>query len=104
MAWLLLGIAGILEVAWAYAMKLSNGFTRIIPTTVMVVTMFGSFALLATAMRHLPLGTAYMVWTGIGALGAFLMGIWFLGEAATPLRIAAAALILAGIVLMKLAS
>ncbi len=104
MAWLLLGIAGILEVAWAYSMKLSDGFTRLGPTALMVVTMFGSFALLATAMRHLPLGTAYMVWTGIGALGAFLMGIWFLGEAATPMRLAAAALILAGILLMKLST
>ncbi|AWB33476.1 DMT family transporter [Orrella marina] len=104
MAWLLLGIAGLLEVAWAYAMKLSNGFTRIIPTTIMLVTMLGSFGLLATAMRQLPLGTAYMIWTGIGAVGAFLMGVVFLGESVSPMRIAAAILITSGIVLMKLAS
>jgi len=104
MAWLLLGIAGLLEVAWAYAMKLSNGFTRIIPTTIMLVTMLGSFGLLATAMRQLPLGTAYMIWTGIGAVGAFLMGVVFLGESVSPMRIAAAILIVSGIVLMKLAS
>lgn len=104
MAWLLLGIAGLLEVTWAYAMKLSNGFTRIVPTTLMLVTMLGSFGLLATAMRQLPLGTAYMVWTGIGAVGAFLMGVVFLGESVSPMRIAAATLIVSGIVLMKLAS
>lgn len=104
MAWLMLGIAGLLEVAWAYAMKLSSGFTRTMPTVIMIVTMLGSFGLLAAAMRHLPLGTAYMIWTGIGAVGAFLMGVLFLGESLSPMRIAAAALIVTGIVLMKLSS
>ncbi|KKW67485.1 multidrug transporter [Lampropedia cohaerens] len=104
MAWTWLLLAGLLEIVWASAMKYSHGFTRLTPSVVTIVAMFGSFALLAAAMRSLPLGTAYMVWTGIGALGAFVVGILFLGDAATPQRLAAAALILAGIVLMKLSS
>lgn len=104
MAWTWLLLAGLLEIVWASAMKYSHGFTRLTPSVVTIVAMFGSFALLAAAMRSLPLGTAYMVWTGIGALGAFAVGILFLGDAATPQRLAAAALILAGIVLMKLSS
>ena len=104
MAWVLLSIAGLLEVVWATAMKQSEGFTRPIPSIIMAVTLVGSFALLAAAMRTLPLGTAYTVWTGIGAVGAFVVGIVLMGEAATPSRLAAALLILAGIVLMKLTS
>ncbi|MGR4069064.1 multidrug efflux SMR transporter [Halomonas sp. LR3S48] len=104
MSWVLLGLAGLLEVVWAFAMKQSHGFTRLLPTTVMLVTMVGSFALLAIAMRSLPLGTAYMIWTGIGAVGAFAVGVWFLGEAVSPLRIFAALLIVAGIATMKLAT
>lgn len=104
MAWIILGIAGILEVVWAYAMKLSEGFTRPTPTIIMVVAMFGSFFLLAAAMSQLPLGTAYMVWTGIGAVGSFLMGIVFLGESVSAARLAAAVLIFSGIVLMKVSS
>ncbi|RVV98630.1 multidrug efflux SMR transporter [Mesobaculum littorinae] len=104
MAWIYLVIAGLLEVCWAFAMKQSDGFTRPLPTAVMVVTMLGSFGLLSVSMRSLPLGTAYMIWTGIGALGAFVLGIAVLGEAMGPLRLAAAALILCGLVLMKLAT
>lgn len=104
MSWVLLGLAGLLEVVWAYAMKQSHGFTRLLPTAVMLVTMVGSFGLLAIAMRSLPLGTAYMIWTGIGAVGTFAVGVWFLGEAVSPLRVLAALLILAGIVTMKLAA
>jgi quaternary ammonium compound-resistance protein SugE len=104
MAWVFLVFAGILEVVWAYAMKQSQGFTRAVPTTVMVVTMLGSFGLLAAAMRSLPLGTAYTIWTGIGAVGAFLVGIMVLGEAATPPRLLAALLIVAGLVLMKVST
>lgn len=103
MAWILLVVAGALEVVWAFSMKASHGFTRLTPSIITIVTMIASFALLAWAMRFLPLGTAYMVWTGIGAAGAFVAGIVFLGEAATPMRLAAAALVLSGIVLMKLA-
>ena len=104
MAWFYLLAAGILEVVWALAMKLSHGFTRPGATVVMLVAMVGSFGLLALAMRSLPLGTAYAIWTGIGAVGAFLVGIAVLGEAVTPLRVVAALLIVAGLLLMKAAS
>ncbi|HWK35866.1 multidrug efflux SMR transporter [Sphingomonas sp.] len=104
MAWILLISAGVLEIIWASAMKLSHGFSRPLPTTVMAVTLIASFALLAAAMRTLPLGTDYTVWTGIGAVGAFVVGIAFMGESVSAARIVAALLILAGIVLMKLTS
>ena len=104
MAWVYLVAAGILEIVWAFAMKQSQGFTRLIPTLVTLVTMLGSFGLLSVSMRTLPLGTAYTIWTGIGAVGAFLAGIIFLGEAASPGRIAAAVLIVSGLVLMKVST
>ncbi|HYF54494.1 MAG TPA: multidrug efflux SMR transporter [Salinarimonas sp.] len=104
MAWIYLVAAGLLEVAWAFAMKQSHGFTRLVPTAIMVAAMIGSFALLALAMRALPLGTAYTIWTGIGALGAFALGVAVLGEPASAGRLTAAALILSGLVLMKLSS
>ncbi|MBD8679728.1 DMT family transporter [Sphingomonas sp. CFBP 13720] len=104
MPWVFLTIAGLLEIVWAYCMKLSDGFSRPWPTVATFVTMFASFGLLALAMKQLPLGTSYMVWTGIGALGAFVVGIVLLGEAVTPLRLVAAAMLLGGLVLMKLAS
>ncbi|NOD33608.1 MULTISPECIES: multidrug efflux SMR transporter [unclassified Ruegeria] len=103
MAWIMLLIAGILEVVWAGAMKQSAGFTRLLPTAIMGVSMIGSFGLLALAMRELPLSTAYTIWVGIGAVGAFVVGVTLLGEAVTPLRVLAALLIIAGIVTMKLA-
>lgn len=104
MPWLTLTIAGLLEIVWATAMKQSDGFTKAWPTTIMVVGMIASFWLLAIAMRQLPLGTAYMVWTGIGAVGSFILGIILMGEPVTPARLFAAALILAGILAMKMAS
>ncbi len=104
MAWIYLLIAGLLEVAWAYAMKQSQGFTRLGPTLVMIVTMTGSFGLLTLAVRSLPLGTAYAVWTGIGAVGAFVVGVVWLGEPASAIRLVAAGLILLGLVTMKWAS
>ncbi|MBM3603451.1 MAG: multidrug efflux SMR transporter [Alphaproteobacteria bacterium] len=104
MAWTFLFVAGLLEIVWAVAMKQSQGFSRLWPTAVMVAGMAGSFWLLALAMRSLPLGTAYTIWTGIGAVGSFLIGIAILGEPVTALRLLAALLIAAGIVLMKLAS
>lgn len=103
MAWIYLMIAGLLEVVWAYSMKLSHGFTAPVPTIVTLVAMLASFGLLAVAMKSLPLGTAYTVWTGIGAVGSFALGIALLGEAITPMRLAAAALIVAGLMLMKFA-
>lgn len=102
MSWVYLIIAGLLEIVWAVAMKQSAGFTRLAPTLLMAAAMPASFILLALAMRSLPLGTAYMVWTGIGAVGAFTVGVLWLGEAITPMRLVAAALIAGGIILMKL--
>jgi len=104
MAWIVLVVAGLLEVVWAFSMKQSDGFTRLWPSLVTLVAMLFSFGLLSWSMRTLPLGTAYTVWTGIGALGAFLVGILFLGEAASAMRLGAAALIVSGLVMMKLAS
>jgi quaternary ammonium compound-resistance protein SugE len=103
-AWIMLILAGVLEIIWAYSMKVSEGFSKPVPSLVTLVTVAASFALLAWSMRTLPLGTAYTVWTGIGAVGAFLVGIVVLGESATALRVFAAALILTGLVLMKLSS
>lgn len=104
MAWLILILAGILEIVWAFAMKRSQGFTHLAPTIIMAVAMLGSIVLLASAMRTLPLGTAYTVWTGIGAVGSFVIGIVALGEEASLMRVSAAVLIVAGLILMKLSS
>ncbi|WP_031530863.1 DMT family transporter [Dyadobacter crusticola] len=102
MSWIYLVAAGLLEVVWAYFLKQSEGFTRLVPSSITIAAMIASFSLLALAMRTLPLSTAYTVWTGIGAVGAFLVGTFLLGEPANAMRIAAALLILAGLVLMKL--
>jgi quaternary ammonium compound-resistance protein SugE len=104
MAWICLLIAGLLEVVWAFSMKQSEGFTKLGATVVTIVTMIASFGLLSYSMRSLPLGTAYTIWTGIGAIGAFVVGIVFLGEPAGMLRILAASLIIGGLVLMKMSS
>lgn len=104
MPWIYLVIAGLLEIAWAFLMKQSQGFSKLGPSIATLVTMAASFALLSLAMKSLPLGTAYTIWTGIGAVGAFIVGIAVLGEQATPMRIAAAVLIVSGLVLMKLSS
>ncbi len=104
MAWIYLLVAGVLEIVWAFSMKKSEGFTLLVPSIVTIVTMIASFGLLAVAMRSLPLGTAYTIWTGIGAVGAFVVGVAILGEAFTTVRVLAALLIVAGIVLMKLSS
>lgn len=102
MSWVYLILAGLLEIVWAVAMKQSAGFTRLVPTLLMAAAMPASFFLLALAMRSLPLGTAYMVWTGIGAIGALTVGVLWLGESATAMRVLAALLIAGGIILMKL--
>ena len=104
MAWVVLFAAGLLEIVWAFTMKQSLGFTRLVPTIVTAVAMLGSVVLLSAAMRELPLGTAYTVWTGIGAVGAFVVGLLVLGEPANAGRLVAAALIVSGLVLMKLAT
>lgn len=102
MAWMFMLAAGLLEIVWAYTMKLSQGFTRPAPTAVTILVMLASFALLSLSMKTLPLGTAYTVWTGIGAVGAFVVGVVMLGEPLTIERVLAAALIVAGLSVMKL--
>lgn len=104
MAWLLLIVAGLFEVVWAFLMKQSAEFTRLWPSVGAVVFMIASFGLLSTSMRTLTLGTTYVVWTGIGAVGAFLVGIVVLNEPANMSRVAAAVLIVLGLLLMKLTS
>lgn len=104
MAWILLFAAGILEIVWAFTMKQSEGFTKLTPSIITLIAALASFVLLAMSMRSLPLGTAYTIWTGIGAIGAFVVGILVLGEQANLTRIIAAALIVSGLVLMKLST
>ena len=103
MAWIYLFIAGLLEIVWAFSMKQSEGFTKLGPSLVTLVAMVASFGLLSLSMKTLPLGTAYTIWTGIGAIGAFVVGILWLNEGVHPMRVAAAGLIVAGLVLMRLA-
>ena len=104
MAWVLLLVAGLLEIAWAFTMKLSQGFTRPGASVVTLLAMLASFGLLSASMRTLPLGTAYTVWTGIGAVGAFVVGIVVLGESMSAARILAAVLIMSGLILMKVST
>jgi quaternary ammonium compound-resistance protein SugE len=102
MAWLILVVAGLMEVGWAVGLKYTEGFTRLWPSVWTVLAMAVSLALLGLALRSLPLGTAYAVWTGIGSVGTVLVGIWLLGESTDPLRLGCIALIVAGIVGLKL--
>jgi quaternary ammonium compound-resistance protein SugE len=104
MAWVLLLAAGLLEIVWAFTMKLSLGFTRVGATVVTLLAMLASFGLLSVSMRTLPLGVAYTVWTGVGAVGAFIVGVVVLGEPLATARVVAAMLIVAGLVLMKLST
>jgi len=101
--WAILALAGLLEVVWAVALKSSDGFTRLWPSVITTIGAIASFVLLAQALRQLPAGTAYAVWTGIGALGVAILGVIWFGEAVTPLRVAGIALIVAGIAALKLA-
>lgn len=104
MAWAILILAGIFEVIWAYSMKRSEGFTQLTPSIITIIFMLLSVILLSISMRTLPLGTAYTVWTGIGAIGSFILGIMVLNEPMTTMRMLAAVLIVSGLVLMKLSS
>lgn len=104
MAWVLLVIAGLFEIAWAVGLKYTAGFTRLWPTVFTAVTLAASMGLLAMAMRTLPLGTAYAVWTGIGSVGTAIVGILLFREPATAVRIFCIALIVAGIIGLKLAT
>lgn len=97
MSWIVLAIAGLLEVGWAIGLKFTEGFTRLWPSVATAAAMLGSIALLGLAMKELPVGTAYAVWTGIGAVGTALLGILLLGEPASAGRLACLGLIVAGI-------
>ena len=102
MAWVILLVAGILEVAWAVGLKYTNGFARPWPTAGTLFALAGSVALLALAMRALPMGTAYAVWTGIGTVGTVILGVVLFGEPVTGLRVLCVSLIVAGIAGLKL--
>ncbi|EEQ7298752.1 TPA: quaternary ammonium compound efflux SMR transporter SugE [Escherichia coli] len=104
MSWIILVIAGLLEVVWAVGLKYTRGFSRLTPSVITVTAMIVSMALLAWAMKSLPVGTAYAVWTGIGAVGAAITGIVLLGESANPMRLASLALIVLGIIGLKLST
>jgi quaternary ammonium compound-resistance protein SugE len=97
MAWITLFVAALLEIAWAVGLKYSDGFTRVWPSVITVIGLVASVLLLAVAARTLPIGTAYAVWTGIGAAGTALLGVWLFHEPATPLRLACIGLIVAGV-------
>jgi quaternary ammonium compound-resistance protein SugE len=101
-AWIALALAGILEVGWAIGLKHTDGFSKLWPSVVTVALMVASFSLLSEAMRSIPIGTAYAVWTGIGAVGTALLGILLFGDSASPVRIIGIALIVGGIVALKL--
>ncbi len=104
MAWALLGIAGILEIAFAFSMKSSEGFTRLIPALFTIGIGLSSVVLLSLSLKTLPMGTGYAVWTGIGAAGTAIVGVLLLGESAAPLRLLCIALILTGVIGLKLVS
>ena len=102
MAWIYLTVAGLFEIAWAIGLKYTDGFTRLLPSLWTVASMILSIVLLGLALRTLPVGTAYAVWTGIGAIGTAALGIYLFGEPATAARLLCIGLILAGIVGLKL--
>jgi quaternary ammonium compound-resistance protein SugE len=103
-AWLSLMVAGLLEVVWAVGLKYTEGFTKLAPSALTLSAMVLSLYLLALALKTIPVGTAYAIWTGIGAVGTALVGIWLLGEARDPARLVSIALIIGGIVSLKLAT
>ncbi|EJT05370.1 MULTISPECIES: quaternary ammonium compound efflux SMR transporter SugE [unclassified Rhizobium] len=102
MAWFLLFLAGLFECGWAIGLKYTDGFTRPLPTALTVISMVVSIVLLGLAVKHLPIGTAYAVWTGIGTVGTVLLGIWLLGDEASVSRLACIVLIVGGIAGLKL--
>jgi quaternary ammonium compound-resistance protein SugE len=104
MAWAILFVAGLLEVGWAVGLKYTEGFTKLVPSVLTLTCMAASVGMLALALKELPMGTAYAVWTGIGAVGTAALGIILLGEPATAMRLASIGLIVSGIVGLKLVS
>lgn len=103
MAWAFLFVAGLLEIGWAVGLKYTAGFTRLVPSVLTVASMAASLGLLGLALRALPLGTAYAVWTGVGTVGTAVFGIHLFGEAANPLRLVCIGLVVVGIAGLKLA-
>lgn len=104
MAWIILVAAGVLEAAWAIGLKYTEGFTRLVPSVLTVACIVLSMGLLGLALKSLPIGTAYAIWTGIGTVGTAILGIWLFGEPATVLRLGSIGLIVAGIAGLKLVS
>jgi quaternary ammonium compound-resistance protein SugE len=104
MAWVWLGLAGLLEIGWAIGLKLSAGFSRFWPSVFTVAAMAASIGLLGLALKTLPVSTAYAVWTGIGAVGTAAIGILVLGEAATAMKLGGIAMIAGGIILLKVSA
>jgi quaternary ammonium compound-resistance protein SugE len=104
MSWVYLFIAGLFEIGWAIGLKYTNGFTRLVPTVLTAISMAISLGLLGLALKTLPVGTAYAVWTGVGAVGTAILGVYLLGEPATAGRLACIGLIVAGIVGLKVVS
>ncbi len=104
MPWTLLTLAGLFEVGWAIGLKYTDGFSRPLPTALTVAAMIASISLLGLAMKHLPVGTAYAVWTGIGTVGTVILGVVLLGDAVSPLRLLCLGLIVAGIAGLKIAT
>ena len=104
MAWIVLFFAGLFEVVWAVGLKYTHGFTRLTPSIITIVAIITSMGLLAYAMRDLPVGTAYAIWTGIGAVGTAIIGIIFLGESANMFRLLSLALIIIGLIGLKVSS
>ena len=102
MTWIILILAGLLEVTWAVGLKYTEGFTKLVPTAFTVAAMVGSIGLLGLALRTLPLGTAYAIWTGIGTVGTVIFGIVVLNEPASAVRLGCIAMIVGGIVGLKL--
>lgn len=102
MAWLLLLVAGLFEIGWAVGLRATDGFSRPLPTFFTIVAMIASIGALGLALRTLPLGTAYAVWTGIGTIGTVAFGMVFAGESASPMRLGAIAMIVLGIAALKL--
>ena len=104
MSWVYLFVAGLFEIGWAIGLKYTNGFTRLVPTVLTAISMAISLGLLGLALKSLPVGTAYAVWTGVGAVGTAILGVYLLGEPATAGRLACIGLIVAGIVGLKVVS
>lgn len=104
MAWVYLVIAGVFEMGWAIGLKYTDGFTRLVPTTLTIAAMIVSVILLGLALRDLPVGTGYAVWTGIGTVGTALLGMYLFGDPATVARLACIGLIVAGIIGLKVLS